>query len=52
MCGTKQNNEHPKVEFESDELRFYLYVFIKIQQRSISLNFQEYKHAPIKTCHV
>jgi len=34
MCGSKENNEHPKAEFESDEL---------------SLNFHEYKHAPIKT---
>ena len=35
-------------EFESDELRFYLYIFIKIQERFISLNFQEYKHTLIK----
>jgi len=37
-------------EFESDELRFYLYIFIKIQERFISLNFQKYKYAPIKIC--
>jgi len=48
MCGSKENNEHPKAEFESDELRFYLYIFIKIQERFINLNFQEYKYAPMK----
>jgi len=52
ICGSKENNERPKAEFESDELRFYLYIFIKIQERFISLNFQEYKHAPMKTCQV
>jgi hypothetical protein len=47
-CVDPRRTMNIQKEFESDELRFYLYIFIKIQERFISLNFQEYKHTLIK----
>jgi hypothetical protein len=51
-CVDPRRTMNIQKESESDELRFYLYIFIKIQERFISLNFQKYKHAPMKICQV
>ena len=35
-CVDPRRTMNIQKEFESDELRFYLHIFIKIQERSIS----------------